>query len=139
MKKELPITPPEGYEIDKERMVFVPKEIDLFPDYNFCRSFSWNEEKSYQISFRGYEILRNKILAFTKLIELRDEVNRRDGLVVDWKNPNQIKFCLEIYEDNLMISHYKVSHRPLAFRTQEIAQQFTEKYKHLIDQCPDLI
>ena len=76
-------------------------------------------------------------LAYMQLHQLRDCY--RQGWLPDWKNENQIKWCI-YFEKNIFVVKpiYHRSHF-LSFQSEEIARKFLENFKNLIETAGDLI
>ena len=76
-------------------------------------------------------------LAYMQLHQLRDCY--RQGWVSDWKNENQIKWCI-YFEKNIFVVKpiYHRSHF-LSFQSEEIARKFLNNFKDFIETAGDLI
>lgn len=154
--KELKITPPEGYEIDKknstlEHIKFKKKEIKL-PD-------TWEEaikgKTGYYIESSASIMLATKcdpipsnrnicllestaeeLLALTQVLFLRDVY--RQGWVPDWEDDNQ-KYHIR-YGGNDVVKERGIHITwSLSFQTQEIRDLFFDNFKDLIEKCKNLI
>lgn len=154
--KNLKITAPEGYEIDKtnstfENIVFKPIKKEL--------PKSW-EELCY---INGYYIERNSIseycpgysakkgnqnlfatkeqaeasLALAQLSQLREVY--RDGWKPNWNNEKQHKYCIRIWCKNVVCEiSYGFGHF-LSFQSEEVRDLFLKNFRDLIEQAKPLM
>ena len=135
--KHMKIEIPNGYEIDKERSTFediVFKKKDTKP-----RSWKeYGEIYSYE-NFDGQvwmpESMEEQVRAFVRLLCLRKawigkwEPNWRTG---------DIKYCIEENNGSAVVETYYKIHRPLSFPTSEMAKDFLDTFKDLIEEAKDL-
>lgn len=76
-------------------------------------------------------------LVLMQLHQLRDYY--RQGWVPDWKDTN-VKYCIVWDKDDYRIALYtNLIRRFLSFPTRELAQQFLDNFRDLIEQVGDLI
>lgn len=161
--KTMKINVPDGYEIDKEKSTFeeiVFKKIDTKPRSweEFCENYPVKNEvyingTSY-IFHRtdGEERERNKtydknllpsieyakaILALCQLISLRQV------WIGDWE-PDYTdyctnKYCIIFIEENIKVVKYNYFRHPLSFPTEEMANEFVECFKDLIEKAKILL
>ena len=76
-------------------------------------------------------------LALMQLHQLRDCY--RQGWTPDWKNSKSGKYCIEYIVDSYDIITYCTSVSFLSFQSKEIAEEFFNNFKDLIEQAGDLI
>lgn len=144
--KEIKITPPEGYEIDKENSTFekiIFKKIEKKLTYDNIIEKLFANKKYYYIGNLG-EIIGNtsrgfydknpnnaptshqlqRLLAINKLMNIAYYLN--DGWEPDWKSLKESKYCLyydyqifKIGVGNLCTSNYGLVY----FKSKELAQQ----------------
>lgn len=76
-------------------------------------------------------------LALMKLHQLRDYY--RQGWVPDWSNIREDKYYIINNGTNVRLELAHISHRFLSFQTKELAQQFLDNFRDLIEQAGDLI
>lgn len=76
-------------------------------------------------------------LALMQLHQLRDCY--RQGWVPDWKNTKFSKYCIECVNDSYHINAYYTSINFLSFQSREIAEEFLNNFKDLIELAGDLI
>lgn len=157
MEKEIKINVPNGYEIDKENSTFecikfkpikkeLPKTWEEYCETNPRRKGeSWLSDSSLieSLDFSAGEcrdcvndknLLPNKeyakaILALCQLIQLRDCYN--DGWVPDWTS-TAFKYCIYVYENNIITGVCNTSSRVLTFKTQELRDEFLNNFRDLI-------
>ena len=149
MEKTLKITPPEGYEVDKEKSTF--SEI-IFKKIEPNLPMSWEElgvVKGYFIyqnnvhSVIDKAIDRNRnvfptkeeakaMLAMAQLCQLRDRWN--DGWKPDWKD-NAVKSCIVSFKNILYKDGYYSTSTPMAFKTRELRDKFMETFKDLLEEA----
>ena len=152
MEKTIKITPPEGYEVDKEKSTF--SEI-VFKKLEPNLPMSWEELEEV----KGYFVQLNSnindrpvicktdacnrntfptkeeakaMLAMAQLCQLRDAWN--DGWKANWKD-GTVKYCIVsfknvVYKD----SYYNIS-TPMAFKTRELRDKFMETFKDLLEEA----
>ena len=151
MDKTIKITPPEGYEVDKEKSTF--SEI-VFKKIKNNLPMSWEELGVIEGSFvssnsiiddlymtNAVDINRNlfptrkeagAMRAMAQLCQLRDRWN--GGWKADWKD-GTVKYCIVsfknvVYKD----SYYNIS-TPMAFKTEELRDKFMETFKDLLEEA----
>jgi hypothetical protein len=162
--KELKIEVPQGYEIDKEKSTFekiifkkikaeLPKTWDEFCEQNpieksefFINTLSCIESIN-KPSYRFRQKISDKILLSTKedakahlaliqLHRLRDIY--RQGWKPNWNDKND-KYCINYDEGIIRIYTIWYSQCFLSFQSKEIAEQFVENFKDLIEKAKELI
>lgn len=160
--KELKITPPEGYIIDEEKSTsynIVFKKKSELPETweEFCRQDSINQEEFFidgcsqiktsnqntkRVLNRDKNLLPSKEaaeahLALMQLHRLRDVY--RQGWIPDWKNLFQPKFIITQFFNKAEVVEVNTANTFLSFQSEEIAKQFLENFKDLINTAKDLI
>lgn len=145
--KTVKITPPEGYEIDKEKSTF--EEIVFKPiEKKFPKS--WEEIEELNGWWIGYdselnnagrksdEILDDRnifptkeiaeaVLELAQLLQLRDIY--RQGWKPDWGNRNLYKWSIIIIENRLQRQLSAISNTIFCFQTEEIRNLFYENFQ----------
>ena len=149
MEKTLKITPPEGYEVDKEKSTF--SEI-IFKKIEPNLPMSWEElgvVKGYFIyqnnvhSVIDKAIDRNRnvfptkeeakaMLAMAQLCQLRDAWN--GGWKADWDDPTE-KYCIYSYCYKLEKATFRYTYNPMTFKTIELRDKFMETFKDLLEEA----
>lgn len=156
--KEFKIEIPEGYEIDEENSTF--EKIVFKKKDN--KSKSWKEycskekiggkcfinQNSYIIEYNKHsgnnllhsEIDRNLITskeeaeAFLALMQLRQ---LRKAWVEewepDWNNFEEVKYGIRVCKNEINVSLYKIVSNILSFPTKEMAEEFIECFKDLLE------
>ena len=76
-------------------------------------------------------------LALMQLIRLWDYVN--EGWFSDWENNKAKKFRITFYDNNIVYNWGYYRSETLSFKTEEIRDQFLEKYRDLIETAKELI
>lgn len=149
MEKIIKITPPEGYEVDKEKSTF--EEI-VFKKLEPNLPMSWKELgiiKGYYILSNSYindlhmtnavDVNRNlfpteeeakAMLAMAQLCQLRDRWN--DGWKANWEDCTE-KYCIVSYKNVLHKDLYYNLHSPMAFKTEELRNAFMVVFKDLLE------
>ena len=162
--KELKIQIPEGYEIDKENSTFekiVFKKKDTKPrswgeyyeqqiankkhgyyiDDADCSSVSvvWNE---YAGADKWKNVLPSKELteAFLAMMQL---MSLRQAWVgdwkPDWKDETRVKFIIICLENQVLFQNTYITSRSLSFPTSEMAEDFMNTFKDLLEIAKPLI
>lgn len=150
MEKTIKITPPEGYEVDKEKSTF--SEI-VFKKIKSNLPMNWEELGVV----KGYYILSSSdinihpmidkavaynrnvfptkeeakaVLAMAQLCQLRDAWN--GGWRADWEDDTP-KYCITSYKNILEKEHYYNTSSSMAFQTIELRDKFMETFKDLLE------
>ena len=162
--KELKIQIPEGYEIDKENSTFekiVFKKKDTKPrsweeyykqqiankkhgyyiDDADCSSVSvvWNE---YAGANKWRNVLPSKELteAFLAMMQL---MSLRQAWIgdwePDWKDETRVKFIIICLENQVLFQNTYITSRVLSFPTSEMAEDFMNTFKDLLEIAKPLI
>lgn len=155
--KNLKITAPEGYEIDKEKstfeeIVFKPIKKELPKSWDELKKIGGGYVKSTDSkvhSSGGYPTLdKNKnvfatkeqaeaSLALAQLSQLREVY--RDGWKPNWMSDKQTKHSIRFWEGNVA----KVSSEHvdvfLSFQSAEVRDLFLENFRDLIEQAKPLM
>ena len=76
-------------------------------------------------------------LILMQLHQLRDYY--RQGWVPDWEDTKSIKYCIRYADNKYTIMTCCVSVKFLSFQSREIAEEFLNNFKDLIEQAGDLI
>ena len=160
--KELKITIPEGQEIDwqesakQEKIVFKKKDTKPRSWEEYCKNFKGqyyyiqNNRDNIATSFipNGYGLisayknyipskeLAEAFLAMMQLMSLRQAWI--GDWKPDWKNPDIKKWCI-IFECELKVSYFYSNSRALSFPTIEMAVDFMNYFKDLLEVAKPLI
>lgn len=161
--KELKVTPPEGYIIDEEHstifnIVFKKKNELPATWEEFCKQNPFKQEEFFVSAFSqirtstrtGSERVLNKDenllptkedaeahLALIQLHRLRDVY--RQEWIPDYTNASEYKYSIVYIENNIQILSRAAIKHFLAFQSREIAEQFLENFKDLINTAKELI
>ena len=151
MEKEIKITPPEGYEIDKENSTF--ECIKFKPVIKRWRDYKYNDVRGYYIDKTGNIIkvdfcsnwVKNRnvfatkkqaksaiAMAYISQIMANDE--RFGGVVTDeeWNDISMLKHTIERQECNIKKTTSLTCYKFLAFHTREQRNLFLEENKDLV-------
>ena len=158
--KELKIVVPEGYEIDQENSTFecikfkpikkeLPKTWEEFcllarPAWYFINEYSEIDcctVQSIRNPTEDKNLLPTKelaeaMLALCQLIQLRDCYN--DGWEPDWSTIDS-KYCISINLNNANKEILCHSNTILAFKTEELRDEFLNNFKDLIEIAKPLL
>jgi hypothetical protein len=155
--KTLKINVPEGYEIDKEQSTF---ENIVFKEIEKGLLKSWEEIENLQGFFVDYgsdiretdvDVMKSKAnrnifatkeqaiasIALAQLSQLREVY--RQGWEPDWENETQKKWCIRFYKGTLDIEDYCSTSYFFSFQSIEIAEQFLENFRELIEKARPLM
>lgn len=161
--KELKVTPPEGYIIDEEHstifnIVFkkkneLPATWEEFCKQNSNKNKEWYTNLSSEVlKYRADTFERNPLrdrnllstkedaeahLALIQLHRLRDVY--RQEWIPDYTNASEYKYSIVYIENNIQILSRAAIKHFLAFQSREIAEQFLENFKDLINTAKELI
>lgn len=147
--KEINITPPEGYEIDKDKSTFekivfkkietkLPLSIKDIPNRNWfinpvgsvCKFGCDNPNNM------SSEKLAKQILQLIELIELRDAWNQ--GWKPDYTNPEQ-KFQIMYFNNHLEKTCTASNSKILSFKSSKIRKDFLDTFRSKIEFVKELI
>ena len=154
--KTLKITPPEGYEIDKnkssfEEIIFKPVKKNLPKSWEelgivngwYVRSDATihraapQNTNNYQKNLFATEAQAKASIALAQLSQLRDVY--RGGWVPDWNDTNEKKYVIGKHENTLKIYFNVYQHYFLAFQSAEIRDEFLKNFKDLIEEASPLL
>ena len=172
--KELKITIPEGYEIDKEKSTF---EKIIFKKKENTKPRSWKEycHQQQEANSKGYystadcdiyevswnvpiiesskwrNVLPSKelseaFLAMMQLMSLRQDWIHKwsidNGLTEDWKpvwTGETYNYCIIVFDNKYVVEDLSIHQHPLSFPTKEIATDFMDYFKDLLNIAKPLI
>jgi len=156
--KDLKITAPQGYEIDKDKSTFeniVFKKLNELPK-------TWENLKQINGFYTTTMSLINVVLitvipnrsnptgrnvfkteeqaraslALAQLSQLRDVY--RAGWVPDWSSPD-LKYCIYFNNKTASVNRLGNSNEFLSFQDKETAELFLENFRDLIEQAKPLM
>lgn len=78
-----------------------------------------------------------EVLAFMQLITLRDIYN--NGWEPDWSNYDETKYCIYGWSNIITIDTFTSDHAILAFKTEELRDEFIKNFEELIVKAKRLI
>lgn len=162
--KELKITCPEGYELDKEKstfecIVFKPIKKELPTTWEeFCKTHPRKVGEGYINSSSSIEIIgetdnlvrgqvydknllpseeiAEAMLALCQLIQLRDCYN--DGWKPDW-NKEYYKYNIGYVCNTLFTDSSSYMQRVLSFKSGELRDEFLENFRDIIETAKPLL
>jgi hypothetical protein len=154
--KTLKINVPEGYEIDKEQSTF---ENIVFKEIKNELLKSWDELRSitgYAVEDRGRISVFNLAdtvkqnrhvfrrleqaeasIALAQLSQLREVY--RQGWKPDWTDEGSDKYCIRYYSLEATIDCLLTIECFFSFQSREIAEQFLENFRDLMEQAKPLM
>ena len=156
--KEITIKAPEGFEIDKYdestgKITFKKEaneekkwedfgEVNGYYINNICDIILYGIEKN---PFKSYFTNKNTYptlelaeagLALTQLLQWRDKAN--GDWKADWNSPDS-KYIINLYKNNLIKNISCSMNNTLAFKSEEIRDQFLIDHKSLIEIAKPLL
>ena len=159
--KELKIQIPEGYEIDKEKSTFekiVFKKKDTKPRSWNRKPRSWKEYLELSTGFDGAGIdwncggvqttglhHRGKAIVPTHLaqpfIAMMQLMSLRQAWIGDWEPDwkDSTNWCIIFRMGVLEVDFFNYTAHPLSFQTAEIAEDFMNCFKDLLEIAKPLI
>lgn len=156
--KEIKITPPEGYEIDKSKSTFtnivfkkLPKEDKLpvkWEDLKMIKGFYADECSDIYEAINVETIEGNEnvfateeqvqaSIALAKLSQLKKVYN--GDWEPNWADDNKTKYTIIIIRNDIKIDVCWGVNRFLAFKTSELRDEFLMNFKDLIEQAKPLL
>lgn len=105
----------------------------------------WNNKEKiytssyYDVNYLGYpsEELANAAEGLRKLLFFRDYYN--DGWIANWKDKDEIKYYIEIFNDNFIIENCFMHNRVISFKTRQIAEKFLKEQIKLLEIAKPLL
>lgn len=154
--KTLKITPPEGYEIDKEKstfedIVFKPVKKELPKSWEelkkikgyYVNSSAYVYQEDYKQAMKPHrnifstEAQAKASIALAQLSQLREVY--RAGWVPYLGNTSQEKHCIIKIAGKINIRVYHGVDNFLAFQSPEIRDEFLDNFKDLIEEASPLL
>jgi hypothetical protein len=155
--KTLKINVPEGYEIDKEQSTF---ENIVFKEIKNELPKSWQDLENLKGFYVGINsdvvVTRDNVIktktnhfifatkeqaeasiALAQLSQLREVY--RQGWVPDWENGSITKYTIRGFRNDLIFMDGYEAEEFLSFQSKEIAEQFLENFRDLIEQAKPLM
>ena len=88
--------------------------------------------------YKGYpsQELADASEALRRLLFLRDYYN--EGWQPDWTKAT-VKYCIEVYGEDLSIIDFQFKLKPMAFKTREIRDKFLEEQRELLEIAKPLL
>ena len=167
--KELKIRIPEGKEIDwqesakREKIVFKKKdpkprswkeychnfkgELFYFSNRNSIESVIVSDEMSYTAkNYLPSKELAKAFIAMMQIMSLRHDWIHKwsvdNGMTDDWKpnwNVDRYKYCISICDNEYTADEFIHYHHALSFPTRELAEDFMNTFKDLLEIAKPLI
>jgi len=158
--KDFKISIPEGYEIDEcestfEHIVFKEVKQPLLPltweelvsiKGAYIASHTSTVESTELLSLRTHSPNKNvfptvklaqAVLALAQLLQLRDRYN--DGWVADWADSKYSKYIINIFNNRLTKVDYYETQFVMAFKTEELRDQFFNNFQDLLETAKPLL
>lgn len=151
--EKIKITPPSGYEVDKEKSTFeeiVFKKIEKklptkWEDFNEVYGYSMQNDKANYAHFSSQfsktlwptKELAEAAVALCRLVRFRDAWN--DGWIPNWESKSELKHTIIHCENDIARSSYLVYHEILSFKTEEIRDKFLQTFRDLIETAKPLL
>ncbi len=153
--KDLKITPPEGYQIDKENSTLehikfkpiqkkLPKEWrdmgDIF-GYTFTKTQidMCSVENDHHLSTKLFPTKEEAeaSIALAQLCQLRDVYN--DGWKPNWTDTNTCGYLIKYYNESIFVGKTALDRVVLAFKTEELRDEFLKNFRDLIETAKPLL
>ena len=157
--KELKINIPEGYEIDKEKSTFEkivfkkkenskPRSWEEYLELNLNTGFDgcgidYNRSGGVErtgLHHRGKAIVPNNLaVPFIAMMQL---MSLRQVWIDDWKSVWDGKtnnYCISIYDNEYNVDQFARAHQALSFPTREMAVDFMNCFKDLLEKAKSLL
>lgn len=151
MEKEIKITPPEGYEIDKENSTF--DCIKLKPVVKRWRDETYKEIKGFYIDSlsnvelsstlynnkNSYKLFATRkqaksALAMARISQIMANDERFGGVVTDeeWDSGESFQYIIDRYKNKITTDTCYYTHTFLAFHTREQRDLFLKENEDLV-------
>ena len=95
-------------------------------------SISDDSKATYFTKKENYPVFE----ALRRLVILRDYYNK--GWQPDWTKAT-VKYCIEVYGEDLSIIDFQFKLKPMAFKTREIRDKFLEEQRELLEIAKPLL
>ena len=151
MEKTIKITPPEGYEVDKEKSTFseivfkkleptLPmsfEELEKVGGYFVGSTSAISELHVVDAVYNNRNLFPTKeeaiaMRSMAQLCQLRNAWN--GGWKANWKD-DTVKYCIDSFKNILYKDSYYHLHRPMVFKTRELRDKFMETFKDLLEEA----
>ena len=137
--KELKITAPEGYEIDKEKSSFekiVFKEVEKCKYPTLSAAIWWYEKRGSILVTTKY---LEKLSILDRLLIARDKWNEIDGFVADYSNRYTKKYSLQVWGEKIQVNIAFELNSKFTFNTRETAQLFLDTFRKELEEIKEFI
>lgn len=101
-----------------------------------CVTYKIDGEKYFTDYYYSKNAPYKSFEALRKLTILRDYYN--EGWQPDWTKAT-VKYCIEVYGEDLSIIDFQFKLKPMAFKTREIRDKFLEEQKELLEIAKPLL
>ena len=101
-----------------------------------CVTYKIDGEKYFTDYYYSKNAPYKSFEALRKLTILRDYYN--DGWQPDWTKAT-VKYCIEVYGEDLSIIDFQFKLKPMAFKNREIRDKFLEEQKELLEIAKPLL
>ena len=129
--------------IEKLQAVDIKKPVKRWEHLGKINGFYINAFSNIKPAFNRSVEIHNKnlfktdkqalsSLAYAQLTQLMADVN--GDWDADWTNSIRDRWCIDAQSGELWVEVYDISHCFLAFPTEEIAEEFLENHRELIEQ-----
>ena len=158
MGKSVKVTPPEGYEIDKENSTLEEikfKKIESklptkWEDFEKISGYYVNSgsevTKLSESTNLSVDVNKNiwptkelaeASLALCQLVRYRDAWN--EGWKPDWNLSTQYKYCIFVSRGRVTSAFFWIDDTILSFKTAELRDRFLETFKDLLEIAKPLL
>lgn len=146
----LKITPPQGYEIDKEKSTFeeivfkpvkkkYPTKLDEINRPYFIANGAIKKWPKQYVEYFSSQERAEEVLALIQLLAFRDAVWEIDGWKPNWRDSQQ-KYQIYIRHNTIVATDFSLSETSiLSFKTEETRDWFLETHRELIEKAKNLL
>jgi hypothetical protein len=128
-----PTIPNSWEECDKQGMYYISAHSEILKIHN--RAIDIKTDRKLLPT----KELAEAMLALCQLLVLRNETWKRDGnWQLDWSN-DSIKHTISCSDNQIETDSWRGLHHILAFRTEQIRDEFLEKHRSLIEIAKPLL
>lgn len=134
--KEKPTLSTKPYKVQIEGFEQKESSPNFYDVYDrFSHVFS---SIDYEEDYHGYptQELADAAEALRRLLFLRDYYN--EGWQPDWTKAT-VKYCIEVYGEDLSIIDFQFKLKPMAFKNREIRDKFLEEQRELLEIAKPLL
>lgn len=120
---------PNGFEFDRieNGKVLLKKQIEVsLNGYDSCASYLNSDEETNQKSDELFDTFKKLLTCYNAWVKY---LNYKPN----WNDKDEVKHCIHLHYNGLIVSSHSIYPRILAFPTSELAYKFLNTFRHDIE------